>query len=67
MKEVVFHAPVLVGEVVSFYTALVRIGNTSITVKVNVEVSRKKKSIPVTEAELTFVCVNSNGQPIPVK
>jgi len=67
IKEVAFHAPVLVGEVVSFYTSTVRIGNTSVTVKVDVQVSRKNKSIAVTEAELTFVCVNKNGKPIPIE
>jgi len=37
MTEVVFHQPVLVGDVVSFYATVTRIGNTSITVHVDVE------------------------------
>src|SRR5689334_8273553 len=40
MHEVVFVAPVFVGDIVSFYTELVRVGNTSITVRVVVEAER---------------------------
>src|SRR6266702_420927 len=36
MREVVFHQPVYVGDLVSFYTRLARLGNTSITVGVEV-------------------------------
>lgn len=66
MNEVVFHAPVMVGEVVSFYSHIERIGTTSISVHVDVEVERASKSIAVTEADLTFVCVDDNGRPTPV-
>lgn len=66
MKEVIFKQPVLVGEVVSFYTSTTRIGKTSITVSVDVEVYRDEQEIKVTEAELTFVAVNKEGQPIPI-
>ena len=67
MKEVIFKHPVLVGEVVSFYTKTVRTGNSSITVSVDVEVSRQGKDIKVTEAELTFVAVDEHGQPKSLK
>ena len=67
MKEVIFKQPVLVGEVVSFYTATLKIGRTSVTVAVDVEVNRQGSDIKVTEAELTFVAVGSDGQPIPLK
>jgi acyl-CoA thioesterase YciA len=67
MKEVIFKQPVLVGEVVSFYTKTLRTGNTSITVSVDVEVNRQGKDIKVTEAELTFVAVDEHGQPKPLK
>src|SRR5271170_6533571 len=40
MKEVEFKAPVLIGEVVSFYASTVRIGRTSVSVHVDVEVDR---------------------------
>lgn len=67
IKEVVFHAPVLVGEAVSFYTEVTRVGNTSVTVHVDVEASRGNKKVAVTEADITFVCVDENGRPIQVK
>ena len=40
MREVEFHAPVFLGDIVSFYTETLRVGRTSITVKVLVEVER---------------------------
>ncbi len=67
MKEVVFKAPVLVGEIVSFYTSTVKIGRTSVSVHVDVEVDRAGQCVPVTEADLTYVCVNAEGKPIPVE
>ena len=66
MKEVVFHAPVMVGDVVSFYGRCERIGRTSITVHVEVEVDRAGERVSVTEADLTFVCVDNQGRPTPV-
>jgi acyl-CoA thioesterase YciA len=67
IKEVVFKAPVRVGEVASFYTSTKKIGNTSITVKVDVTVWRNNKEIPVTEAEVTYVCIDDSCRPIAVK
>jgi acyl-CoA thioesterase YciA len=68
LKEVVFKQPVRVGEVVSFYSEVKRVGRTSITVEVDVEVNRGDGSIrEVTEAEVTFVCINAEGKPIPVE
>jgi acyl-CoA thioesterase YciA len=66
MKEVVFKAPVLVGEIVSFYTSTTGIGRTSVSVHVEVEVDRAGKCVPVTAADLTYVCVDDHGRPIPV-
>lgn len=63
VKEVQFKAPVHMGEIVSFYTQTTRVGNTSISVHVDVEVMRGHETIHVTEADLTFVCVDSNGKP----
>lgn len=54
------------GEVVSFYTTTTRVGNTSISVHVDVEVFRGHETIPVTEADLTFVCVDAKGEPTKV-
>ena len=66
MNEVVFKAPVRVGEVVSFYAEVTHIGNTSITTHVDVEVERDMKTIHVTEADMTFVAVDDSGRPVPV-
>lgn len=63
INEVEFKAPVFVGEVVSFYAKTLRVGNTSISVHVDVEVMRGGKIIEVTHADLTFVCVDKNGKP----
>lgn len=67
MKEVIFSHPVLVGEVVSFYTRTIRTGNSSITVGVDVEVARLGQNIKVTEAELTYVAIDERGRPKPLK
>lgn len=67
IKEVVFHAPVLVGEAVSFYTAVTRVGTTSVTVHVDVESMRGDERVAVTEADITFVCVDKDGKPVPVE
>lgn len=66
IKEVDFKAPVKVGEVVSFYARTVRIGRTSITVRVDVESSREHEDVHVTSAELTFVALDSEGKPTEV-
>ncbi len=69
MREVVFHEPVQVGDLVSFYTELVKIGNTSITVGVEVFSQRgdaPSKNVLVTRAEVTFVNLSENGRPIPI-
>src|SRR5262252_562328 len=67
MREVVFHAPVYVGDLVSFYTRLVKIGTTSITVAVEVfsqSSEGQEKRVKVTEAEVTFVNLDQNRKPI---
>jgi acyl-CoA thioesterase YciA len=69
MREVEFIAPVYVGDVVSFYTSVVRQGTTSMTVKVSVEAERGKEPrhrVKVTEAEVVYVAVDEAGRPIPV-
>ncbi|MGE5717106.1 MAG: acyl-CoA thioesterase [Acidobacteriota bacterium] len=69
MNEVVFHAPVFVGDVVSFYTSVVRIGRTSITIHVLVTAERWRKpdeTVKVTEAEVVYVNVDENGRPSPI-
>ena len=69
MNEVEFHAPVFVGDLVSFFTETVRIGRTSITVKVTVEATRRGlalQPVKVTEAQLVYVQVDEQGRPLPL-
>jgi acyl-CoA thioesterase YciA len=68
MDKVVFHKPVFVGDLVSFYTKTLKIGRTSVTTKVIVEAIRAdtQKKARVTEAEVVFVAVDENWKPIPV-
>ncbi len=69
MREVVFHAPVFVGDLVSFWTSTVRLGTTSITVHVEVEAERGHAGGPrvkVTEADVVFVHVGQDGRPLPL-
>ncbi|MBK7996814.1 MAG: acyl-CoA thioesterase [Blastocatellia bacterium] len=70
MHEVIFIEPVFVGDLVSFYTETVKIGRTSITVKVYVESERiiaaQKQKVKVTEAEVVYVAVNDERRPVPV-
>jgi acyl-CoA thioesterase YciA len=79
MREVEFHEPVFVGDVVSFFTETVRIGRTSVTVRVLVEAERwgtpsaagagahPAERIKVTEAEVVCVAVNAEGRPVPIR
>src|SRR5262245_43537121 len=71
MHEVVFVAPVYLGDLVTFYTRTIRVGTTSINVDVAVEDERlglagTKEIVRVTEAEVVYVAVNEDGKPIPI-
>ncbi len=70
MREVVFHQPVYVGDLVSFYAETLRVGTTSITVRVEVIAERQTRDhskVKVTEAEVVFVQVDEQGRPLPIK
>jgi acyl-CoA thioesterase YciA len=70
MHEVKFIAPVFVGDLVSFYTETIRVGNTSLTVRVTVEAIRYQaphETVRVTQAEVVYVAIDDAGQPIPVR
>lgn len=69
MREVVFHSPVFVGDLVSFYTETLRVGRTSVTVKVTVEAERSNGTgrVKVTEAEVVYVHVDKDNQPRPIE
>jgi acyl-CoA thioesterase YciA len=69
MREVVFHEPVYVGDLVSFYTRLVRTGRTSITIAVEVFSQPGEgvgNRVKVTEAEVTYVNLDKNRRPVPI-
>lgn len=66
VNQFVFKHPVRVGDILSFFAKLTRIGRTSITVKVEVFAERfgsQAEYTKVTEASLTYVAIDDNGQP----
>jgi acyl-CoA thioesterase YciA len=70
MDKITFHQPVFVGDLVSFWTETIRIGNTSITVKVVVDVFRGNGSpqrLLVTEAQVIYVNVGEDRKPAPIR
>jgi acyl-CoA thioesterase YciA len=71
MREVEFHQPVFVGDIVSFFTETARVGRTSVTVRVAVEAERRGSGegerVKVTEAEVVLVAVDEAGRPIPIR
>ncbi len=70
MHEVKFIAPVFVGDLVSFYTKTVKIGTSSITVRVTVEATRAlapHETVRVTQAEVVYVAIDQAGKPVPVR
>jgi len=64
MNAVEFHQPVFVGDVVSFWTRVVRIGRTSIAVHVSVETDRQRQTLKLTEAEVVYVAVDTERRPV---
>ncbi|MES2243944.1 MAG: acyl-CoA thioesterase [Pseudomonadota bacterium] len=69
VNEFIFKQPVRVGDILSFYSELTRIGRTSMTVKVEVYAERFRSQgryIKVTEASVTYVAIDDQGQPRPV-
>ena len=70
MREVEFIAPVYVGDLVSFYGRVEKIGRTSVTIHIHVEaqrVSDPEQIAQVTEAEIVYVHVDSSGEPVPIE
>jgi len=66
VKEFLFKQPVQIGDLLSFYVDVVRIGNISITVKVEVYAERRPSNpevVKVTEAQLTYVAIDGGGRP----
>jgi acyl-CoA thioesterase YciA len=66
VKSFLFKQPVFIGDVLSFYADVVRVGNTSITVNVEVYAQRNPtdiETVKVTEATLTYVAVGPDRKP----
>ena len=70
VNSFVFRQPVLIGDVVSFFAQIVRVGRTSITVEVEVYAQRnpgkEEVTVKVTEASLTYVAVDATRRPRPL-
>jgi acyl-CoA thioesterase YciA len=72
MREVAFVAPVYLGDLVTFFTRVTKIGNTSVTVDVEVEAERlgtegNRQTVNVTRAEVIYVAVGDDGRPMPLE
>ena len=69
VNEFIFRHQVRVGDILSLYASVTRVGRTSITVEVEVFAERfaqKGDYVKVTEARLTYVAIDSEGRPRPV-
>ena len=69
MKEVIFHEPVFIGDLVSFYAKTLKVRNTSITIHVDVEAERFGTPgvvVKVTEAEVIFVAINEDQRKVKI-
>jgi acyl-CoA thioesterase YciA len=69
VNSFVFKQPIFVGDIVSFYTRIVKSGTTSVTVDVEVFVQRDPENptcLKVTEATLTYVAVGDDRKPRPL-
>ena len=58
MDKVEFHQPVFVGDVVSFWTSVLRVGHTSVTMHIAVETDRNDQTLSLTDAAVTYVGVD---------
>jgi len=66
VNEFVFKQPVRVGDILSFFSSVTRIGRTSITVQVEVyaeRIANQGEYIKVTQALLTYVAIDDDGRP----
>jgi acyl-CoA thioesterase YciA len=69
VNSFLFKQPVFVGDLLSFYAEVVKVGNTSITVNVEVYAERNRlqvETVKVTEATLTYVATDENRKPRPL-
>ena len=69
VNEFIFKQPVRVGDILSFFSSVTRVGRTSITVQVEVYAERFRSQgqyVKVTEANLTYVAIDDEGRPRPI-
>ena len=69
VNQFVFKQPVSIGDLLSFYAKVERVGRTSVTVNVEVFAERNPANlhvVKVTEANLTYVAIDSEGKPRPI-
>jgi acyl-CoA thioesterase YciA len=69
VNQFVFKQPVSMGDLLSYYATVERVGNTSITVRVEVYAERNPADmqvVKVTEAHLTYVAIDRDGKPRPI-
>ncbi|MFG6465294.1 acyl-CoA thioesterase [Roseateles sp. BYS87W] len=69
VNEFIFKQPVSIGDLLSFYATVTRVGRTSITVHVEVMAERDPENlhvVKVTEANLTYVAIDNDGKPRPI-
>jgi acyl-CoA thioesterase YciA len=69
VNEFIFKQPVRVGDLLSFFSSVQRVGRTSITVKIEVYAERiraQRKYVKVTQASLTYVAIDEDGKPRPL-
>jgi len=71
MREVAFVAPVHLGDLVTFFARVTRIGRTSVTVDIEVEAERlgeqdNRQTVSVTQAQVIYVAIDPEGRPTPV-
>ena len=69
VREVIFKEPVHVGDIVSCFAEVTKIGKTSLTIRVRVEAHEPMggKTVEVTTAELVYVQVDERGRPVPIR
>ncbi|TVQ81765.1 MAG: acyl-CoA thioesterase [Micavibrio sp.] len=69
IEAMTFYKPVFVGDEVSCYTELVRVGNTSVTVLIESWARHREKddTVKVTEGRFTYVSIDDNRKPVPIK
>ena len=73
VEKMRFHKPIMIGDIVSFYTEVSKTGNTSITIDIVTMVNRKDdklgedQAIKVTEGKFVYVSIDNDGNPIKIK